>query len=636
MMDTSNASTGSQQLIPEDRIEKQLIKAQLPIVSGFFLPCAIYYAVVFVEHYFVLGRSGLQPSDTLPAFTAIILFVFWRMLRQQVLDTSAVERLEFPAYMLIYANILLHQVAFIEPATLLLFIFLAVIVAVTAVTLRVAVVATLIPLCTAIWLAEKGGPDTQAQITFVAVAGGFLSFSMSILIRRTIRRQIIARIKAEDLRQKTDNLLLAAEHAADHDDLTGLANRRLFFRQLRHQMDDARPPKVNLAVGLVNLDGLKPVNEAFGHDFGDQLLIETGKRIQKALDGKHLVARLGGDEFAILVLERCEDDDLLEMGCAIADKIHENFRSNGNQISMSSTISWASNNDNSAKKLIDRADYAFRIARKNKIPVKIFTSQDAVEMTRLASVEHHLRTGDLEAELSIMFQPIVDINQNRISGFEALARWHNSELGTVPPDIFIQSAEHAGLMGRLTPILFAKALTAAKNWPDTLRLSFNLSATDLVADSVVKSLCDTLLQSGIAPERVVFEITETSVMSNFDHARLSLQKLQSLGAKVALDDFGTGYANFQHIAELNVQRIKIDRSFIAGLGDTSNSGNVARAIIEMCTNLNVECVSEGVETQAELQALRQLGGSLVQGYFFAKPMPAQKVEDFLSQEIRAA
>lgn len=226
-------------------------------------------------------------------------------------------------------------------------------------------------------------------------------------------------------------------------------------------------------------------------------------------------------------------------------------------------------------------------------------------------------------ELYLDFQPQFDILTERTSGFEALARWASPTLGTVNPGLFIAAAERTGMIERITGILLQKAIAAALTWPPKVSLSFNLSPVDLVSPRSIANVTRIVRESGIAPERLTFEITETMVMSDFECARESLVALADMGCRIALDDFGSGYSSFAYIHRFPLHRLKTDRCFVTQLADESASGfGILLAIAELCANLGLECLAEGVETEEEMRSVRQAGVRFVQGYLYGRPMNA--------------
>jgi predicted signal transduction protein with EAL and GGDEF domain len=251
------------------------------------------------------------------------------------------------------------------------------------------------------------------------------------------------------------------------------------------------------------------------------------------------------------------------------------------------------------------------------------TRREDEEMKQAIEIERAMREGDLEQELFLLFQPQYSPEQGRVVGFEALARWQSPQLGLVRPDLFIRAAERAGHIRRVTNILFSKGLAEMAQWPSDISLSFNLSAQDISDRAFVLSLLGQIMQSGIAPQRIEFEITETAVMTDLDTSSKLLEELQASGCRIALDDFGSGYSSFEYIDQLPLDKVKIDRSFVRKVAHSNTSREIVAGVIGLCRKLDLRCVLEGVETQAEMDILGRLQPDLIQGYLFGRPMSAE-------------
>lgn len=242
-----------------------------------------------------------------------------------------------------------------------------------------------------------------------------------------------------------------------------------------------------------------------------------------------------------------------------------------------------------------------------------------------------MRQAQFEDEFSLAYQPMVDGFTHRTTAFEALARWTSPTLGCIPPDQFILVAERSGLINRLTEVLLVKALRAAKSWPESVALSFNLSMADLCSPTAVERLCELIVESGVDPKRIQFEATETAIIQDFDLAQASLRRLKTLGVSISLDDFGTGYSSLSYVHRLPVDKLKIDRSFTQGILDQDSSRDIVRSIIDLSRNLKLGCVVEGVETAEQAVLLAALGCTSMQGYFFHKPMLEEEVSSYICQ-----
>jgi diguanylate cyclase (GGDEF)-like protein len=426
---------------------------------------------------------------------------------------------------------------------------------------------------------------------------------------------------------------------ANLDSLTELPNRRRFFAELASAFADAQRRGTKLAVGIIDLDGFKPINDNYGHTVGDRVLIEAGQRIREVCEGfaSHRVefARLGGDEFGLVVCGDPADEDLMELGQRITDRVKLPYQLNTAHSGLSCSIGFAlfPRSATSAEALYECADYSLYHAKRHvRGQTVIFCSEHEAEIRSRGVIENLLRTSDFSSEMDLAFQPIVDATSERTTGFEVLARWHSPRLGMVSPADFIPAAERIGLIRSLTQALLIRALAAAGTWPDDIRMSFNLSAHDICSPDGVLPLIAIIQRSGVAPSRLDFEITETAVAFDFRKAQESIATLKAMGCGISLDDFGTGYSSLSHVHRLPLDKIKVDRSFVADVNANPVSHKIIKSLTGLCADMEIACVVEGVETHDQLDSLRRLGCDYIQGYYFAKPMPVGAIADYLARE----
>ncbi len=420
---------------------------------------------------------------------------------------------------------------------------------------------------------------------------------------------------------------------ANIDSLTELPNRRQFFARLAAIAARAHATGHRFVVGVLDLDGFKAVNDLYGHGIGDGVLKQVGQRLLALADDTHFIARLGGDEFGIIVDAVLTPEEILAVGSRVCSVFILPFLISNIIAKVGGSVGFAIAPDagTTAEVLYERADYALYHAKsKNRGQSVIFSREHEVEIRKFSIVEQTLRKVDLEAELSLHFQPIVDNKTSRLIGFEALARWHNAELGNVAPDVFIAVAERNELIGTITLVLLRKALAAAGRWPDDLCLSFNLSMRDLVSQVTILQVVSNVEGSGIDPRRIIFEVTETALMQDYEQVQESLRLLRSMGAKVALDDFGSGQSSLSYVHQLSLDRIKIDRSFIRNIATQENARSIVKTVIDLCHNLKFDCIVEGVETAEQADIIENLGCSAMQGYLFSRPMPLAEVDGFIA------
>lgn len=447
-------------------------------------------------------------------------------------------------------------------------------------------------------------------------------------------RQGLERKNAETEKLSQENLRLA-----NLDSLTGLGNRRLFFTSLHQALATAKQNGTRVGLGLLDLDGFKPVNDTFGHTVGDTLLAALVSRLEEVSGEGIAIFRLGGDEFALLA-QGDTVDGLKDTAYDICAAIREPFNLGSTIVRIGGTIGLSMWPDltKDGDELFEQADYALYQAKRGggRGEAWLFTQAYAEEMRRNSVIEQTLRGARLEDELTMMFQPIVDIASGRPIGFEALARWVSPQLGPVSPAEFIPIAERAGLVSGLTVVLLKKALDIATTWPAHLRLSFNLSIHDIASPENVLRLISIIGTSSFSPRRLDLEITETAMVNDFSKVLAAVESLKSLGVGISLDDFGTGFSSLKQVHQLPLDKIKIDRSFVTGVHANANSRKIIRSLVSLCRDMNLSCVVEGVESRDELRALAELGCELVQGYLYSRPLTPSDVLGYVEDSARNA
>ncbi|WP_245408932.1 MULTISPECIES: putative bifunctional diguanylate cyclase/phosphodiesterase [Rhizobium] len=412
---------------------------------------------------------------------------------------------------------------------------------------------------------------------------------------------------------------------ANLDSLTQLANRRSFFAMLETAFARESSTDGKLAVGVIDLDGFKPVNDLYGHSAGDKVLIEISNRLSTITDPRLSVYRLGGDEFGLLLQGDVTEDSANALGAKVCELIAERINIGSGMVQVTGSVGFAIYPDvgETGQEIYELADYALYTAKRHhRAGTVIFNAVQANELNRQKVVEEAMVAADLDKELSLVFQPITCVDRRICIGFEALARWQSPRIGQVSPAEFIPVAEHNGRITLITRMLLARALKTATLWPDDIYLSFNLSPHDLTSPENILKIVAIVLKSGFDPRRINFEITETAVMHDFEQASASIQMLRELGAGISLDDFGTGYSSLNHVHKLPLTKIKIDGSFVRNIHTRKASFNIVKSVLAMCAEMELEAIVEGVETEEELHILENLGVRAVQGYYFGKPMTA--------------
>jgi diguanylate cyclase (GGDEF)-like protein len=421
--------------------------------------------------------------------------------------------------------------------------------------------------------------------------------------------------------------LLNAENSklAQTDALTDLPNRRHFFNRLEGLIDEVKDTGRKFAVGVVDLDRFKPINDTYGHQLGDQLLMEVGLRLKNIGIPDVEICRLGGDEFGFLYLGNL--NEAARTGQFICEQISRPYRIGELQVSVGAScgIAFYPDAGTSAHVLFDRSDYALYNSKTSlRGRTTVYSAEHEARIRSERAIEAALQSADLTSEFQVYFQPVVQLPERFVVGFEALARWNSPQLGRIAPDKFIPIAERAGLIHRLTLSLFEKAVAQIKSLPGSLTLSFNLSAHDVTSSETVAALLDIIRRAGVNPRQITFEITETSVIGSYEAAETCLQLLRKAGVKLALDDFGTGYSSLGYLHRLPIDCVKIDRSFVSGIKDPIASG-VVTSIVNLCRSMKMSCVVEGVEESHQLELLEAMRCRLVQGYHFSAPLPFEDI-----------
>ena len=609
------ADTRQQMLQETAEAFRPVVRSYLGVVAGYYLFNALFYRVP--------GDAGLVPAAA--ASTALACLGLFRLTR----GTQSVSRLEIAGHianLLLFANTLLDISLAYESLKLIYFAFLLPIFAISGARMRVIIVAAVPSILAFGLLAWRHEARQFVDLLWLDVTALIAALGLGGAIRVTLLRAIRARIASDRHRDEARSL-------ANFDALTGLPNRRSFFQSLNTLLASHQP----FDLALVDLDGFKPMNDVYGHAAGDAVLVEVGRRLSGLCQGRGIVARLGGDEFALIVRGLTSKGEVAAFSQCVRSSLMAPFALPSAQASLSGSIGLVRHGADGrtplgASALLERADYALYQAKANRgAEAVVFDCRHESDMHRLHRVEQALRDGNLERELHVLFQPQFDLAASRTVAFEALARWNSPHLGDVPPDVFIRAAERCGMINELTLCLLGKALAVAEAWPDTIRLAFNLSTRDLHDVYTVNRLCEAVRSSAIAPSRIEFEITETAMLGDITQAQAALALIKALGIRVALDDFGTGYSTFNYLQALPIDTLKIDRSFVAGL-QKKQTRQIVKTLIDLCENLDLDHVIEGVETDEELAILKEAGASCLQGYFFGKPMPETAITAYLAAE----
>lgn len=469
----------------------------------------------------------------------------------------------------------------------------------------------------------------SGELDMIDGTGATVPMSVIVIARRDERGELAG--IAGVLRDLSDRKAMEARlaHEATHDPLTGLPNRVLLLDRLETALAHRRRSGHELAVLFCDLDRFKVVNDSLGHALGDRVLVALSSRLRRAVSSRHTVARFGGDEFVVLLEELEGPEEAMAITAELLEAIGRPIEVAGERFVVTASIGVTIPDDASgAEDLLRDADAAMYRAKASgrARAVRFEPSMREAALDRFA-VEHTLRRALDGDELTVQLQPLVSLDDGRIAGFEALVRWDHPGRGRLLPDEFLGIAEEAGLLGDVGARVLDLALAALAQLDGArpadaapLRMSINLSAPELSDPALVDRIAGACERHGIEPSRVDLELTEHSLMDDVEGAVRQLGRLRSAGHRVAVDDFGTGYSSLAYLRSLPLDSLKIDRTFVAGLGANRADDAIVGAIIALSAPLRLEVVAEGVEDATQLDALRALGCALVQGYHLARPL----------------
>jgi diguanylate cyclase (GGDEF)-like protein len=424
---------------------------------------------------------------------------------------------------------------------------------------------------------------------------------------------------------------LEARKLSRHDPLTGLPNRRFFVERLSEVLETTTVDS-QAAVLMLDLDGFKSVNDAYGHAVGDQTLIKFAQRVSAIMPAGSVFTRIGGDEFAVILADINSLDDPTALARRIVGAVAEPFLIGpiSTSIGVGVGIAIAPSNSIDPELLVQRADRAlYRAKSEGRSCIRFFEADMDAHVERRIAIETALRAAVAAKTIVPYYQPVVAFAGRRVVGFEVLARWKSDKFGWVPPDLFITVAEEIGIINELGDQLLRQACLDAGAWPAELTLAFNISAVQLRDPTIGLRVLAILAETGFNPRRLELEITETALVDNIKIAQEITSQLRQAGVRIALDDFGTGYATLSQLLSLKLDRIKIDRSFVDRLGKDTESTTIVRAVLGLASGFNLQTTAEGIENDEQLASLRAEGCLEGQGYLFSKAVPANDVQSLL-------
>jgi diguanylate cyclase (GGDEF)-like protein len=422
-------------------------------------------------------------------------------------------------------------------------------------------------------------------------------------------------------------------YLAHFDELTGLQNRVRFREEIDRAL--AHPVEGEVAVLFcLDLDRFKSINDTMGHPFGDALLAAVGARLREALGPQHIIARLGGDEFAILSRIPVATWRPLQAGDEVLGLFDRPFLVGDAEIALNTSIGARvldGREQASGHEVLRDADLAlYRAKALGRGRCSVFETAMTGHATRRLALEQALRTASANHELSLVFQPFIEIATGRIVGMEALMRWDSPQFGPVSPNEFIPIAEESGLILSIGAWAIGEAIREASRWPANVRVAVNLSPLQFQTQSLVATVARALREQHFDPDRLELEITESTLLDGPDMALAAIQSLKMLGVRIALDDFGTGFSSLSYLCRFPFDKIKIDKSFVRAVATSTTDASVVKAIIELGAALGMRITAEGVEDEGQLSALRMLGCHEVQGFMLAMPLPAAEARALVS------
>jgi diguanylate cyclase (GGDEF)-like protein/PAS domain S-box-containing protein len=422
---------------------------------------------------------------------------------------------------------------------------------------------------------------------------------------------------------------------AFHDSLTGLPNRRKLDHELHNALAEAKEKKVMVGILFLDLDRFKYINDFLGHKMGDKVLQVIAERLREGLRNEDIISRQGGDEFVILLKNLASKENLVESAARINGIITEPIKLLGNEYVLSASIGMSIFPDHGyeAEELIQKADHAMYLAKESGVGIQHYETGMSTSLSRKLLLEQYLHKAIEKNELSLQYQPIVDVYGKQVIGFEALLRWNHPVLGAISPGEFIQIAEESDLIIKLGNWVLETACRQRKIWADMnlphFYVSINVPARQINLESFLQTVKETLEHYQLPSHLLKIEITERTAMTNVQRTLNTIKELQDSGVDIILDDFGVGYSSISYLVQYPFNTIKIDKSFIEGL-DNKNQRSVCRTLVAMGKNLGMNVVAEGVENLEQYQFLCSIGCHNMQGYYFSRPTSVESVETFFT------
>src|SRR6478672_10581749 len=428
-------------------------------------------------------------------------------------------------------------------------------------------------------------------------------------------------------------------HLARYDDLTGLANRNQFRERINGMLAAMHKGKNHIAIHLIDLDRFKTINDTLGHPIGDKLLKEVASRLKTVIRPGDMITRFGGDEFVVLQVGTERYQDAKWLAQRLARTLKDPFEIDGHRIDIGASIgiAMAPMDGVDADQLLKKADMALYAAKNGGGGDHRFF---ALEMEEAAqerrALELDLREALSSDQFQLYFQPLVDLRTGRVTTCEALMRWKHPNRGMVPPAVFIPIAEETGLIISLGEWALQRACAEAANWPKSVKVAVNLSPVQFRDRGLALHVVSALAKSGLPAQRLELEVTERLLLEDSDGTLAAMEQLKNLGVSISLDDFGTGYSSLNYLRKFPFQKIKIDQSFIAGLGEERDAQAIIGAVAGLGASLDKTVVAEGIETEEQLKQVKAHGCHEGQGHLFGEPMAAETIHARLAESTSVA
>jgi diguanylate cyclase (GGDEF)-like protein/PAS domain S-box-containing protein len=455
----------------------------------------------------------------------------------------------------------------------------------------------------------------------------------NLLDEPTVEGVVINHRVVDERKSLEDELI----HRAFHDSLTGLANRGQLSDRVKRSAARNGAAPYSGSVLFIDLDDFKTVNDGFGHDAGDRLLVEVSDRLKRCVGARDLVARLGGDEFAVLVEDGCGSDEVAStVARRIIEALQEPFDVSGHRTRVSASIGIAGYGTSApdGDSVLMHADIAMYHAKANgKNQFVFFTEQMRQGVLHRLDIESWLREALDTSQLRVYYQPVVTLSDRKIEAVEALVRWQHPNLGPLSPDDFLDVAEQTGLVVPLGKFVLRDACSQIRLWRDrydeNMMVSVNLSAAQLRDERLVEDVRLAMAEAGVGPGALMVEVTEGALIGDVAAATAVLEALSALGVTIAIDDFGTGYSSLSHLQLFPVDVIKVDKTFVAGMCGDAEHSTLVRSVLAIAAEFSLQVVAEGIRSEEQHAQLNRLGCDYGQGYLYSRPLPASQIDELL-------